>query len=75
MLKCRDIAEQASEYLEHEMTFSQRLQYRTHLFMCRHCRRFNRQFAAAVAMTRRLPQGESSTTQIDAIKQRLEELH
>lgn len=75
MLKCKDIAAQASEYLEHEMSFGRRLQYRTHLLMCHHCRRFNRQFAAAVAMTRRLPLRKGSAKQIDAIKKRLEELN
>ena len=73
MLKCKDIVEQASDYLEHEMTFGRRFQYRTHLFMCRHCRRFSRQFTAGVAMTRQLPQYTATELQTDAIKRRIEE--
>lgn len=74
MLKCKDIVEQASEYLEHEMTFSHRFSYRTHLFICRHCRRFYRQFSAGVVMTRQLPQAVASQRQLDAIKRCIDDL-
>ncbi len=74
MLKCKDIVDQASDYLEHEMTFGRRLQYRTHLFICRHCRRFSRQFSAGVVMTRQLPKSTASKRQIDAILGRIDEL-
>lgn len=41
---CKDVCEQATEYLEGEATFAGRLTMRLHLLMCRECRRFMRQF-------------------------------
>ncbi len=72
MLKCSDVVEQASDYLEHELTFQRRFQYRAHLFICRHCRLFSRQFSAAVAMTRRLPEPPVSQHVIDRVKRQLD---
>ncbi|WP_020208975.1 zf-HC2 domain-containing protein [Gilvimarinus chinensis] len=40
MLKCRDLAHRASEYLDGSADKSLRWQIRLHLAMCRHCRRF-----------------------------------
>ena len=44
MLRCKDVAERASRYVDGEMSWSQRLGMRLHLMMCLHCRRFMRQF-------------------------------
>ncbi len=74
MLTCRQIVEQSSDYRAGAMPLSRRLQYRLHLLMCRNCRRFSRQFNAAVAMTRRLPAAPVSQAQIDAMLQRIDRM-
>lgn len=40
MLKCRDIAHQASDYLDQQLTGWQRVRFRIHLLYCYYCRRF-----------------------------------
>lgn len=44
MLRCKDVVERASRYIDGEMSWSRRLGMRLHLMMCIHCRRFMRQF-------------------------------
>ena len=43
MLSCREITEQATEYLEGEPSFGARMMFRMHLAMCAGCRQFVRQ--------------------------------
>ena len=40
MLKCRDIAHQASDYLDQQLTGWPRIRFRIHLLYCYYCRRF-----------------------------------
>lgn len=40
MLKCHEVTAMASEWLDGQLTFGERLRLRTHLWMCRHCRNF-----------------------------------
>lgn len=40
MLKCRQVTEQASEWLEGDLNRVQRARIRVHLALCRHCRQF-----------------------------------
>lgn len=40
MLMCRDLARMASDYIDGELTASQKLSVRMHLLMCVHCRTF-----------------------------------
>lgn len=42
MLKCREVAQHASEYLDHNADTRLRWQLRLHLLMCHKCRRFVR---------------------------------
>lgn len=74
MLKCRHIVDQSSDYLGHEMSFGKRLEFRMHLLMCHHCRRFIRQFRAAVRMTRRLPKTPVSQEQINVVLHQIDTL-
>lgn len=45
MLNCRQVAERASTYVEHESSFVERLEMRLHLLMCRACGRYVHQMA------------------------------
>ena len=42
MLSCKDVAIQASDYLEHNTSQSLRWKIRVHLMLCTQCRRFIR---------------------------------
>ena len=53
MITCKDISETASDYLEGPMTTRRRLAYRLHLLMCKHCRRFIRQFHLTIGTIQR----------------------
>lgn len=44
MLKCKDIGYLSSDYIDGNMTTSQRMSLRLHITICGHCRRFIRQF-------------------------------
>lgn len=50
MLKCRDVAQEASDFLDHAQPWTRRLAMWLHLFNCVHCRRFLRH----LRITRRL---------------------
>lgn len=43
MLKCREVSEQMSDYLDEETGRWRRVEVAIHLLMCGHCRRFFRQ--------------------------------
>jgi len=55
MLKCRDVAEQASEYIDRELSWRGYLAVRLHLLMCRVCREYVRQLALVTRALRHLP--------------------
>ncbi len=40
MLNCRDVAHEASDYIDHNLSWWRRLLFRLHLFICSKCRRF-----------------------------------
>ena len=48
MLSCKEITEQASNYLESDLPLFKRLQFKTHLFMCVHCRRYVKQLSLTI---------------------------
>lgn len=40
MLNCRDVAHEASDYIDDNLSWWRRLLFRLHLFLCANCRRF-----------------------------------
>jgi predicted anti-sigma-YlaC factor YlaD len=72
MLSCKELVAQSSDYLDLQLSLRQRLAVRTHLAMCRNCRRFIRQMRLSQLVLRRLPQGQNA--ELDALAQRLAEL-
>ena len=40
MWNCRQVTERATDYLEHDLAWLERLQFRLHLLMCRACERY-----------------------------------
>jgi len=73
MLKCHQITEQASRYIDGELTCSGRLQYRVHLLMCHHCRTFIHNFRAGIQMLRRVHQQREQTARIERICRRVQQ--
>ncbi|MDX5298602.1 MAG: zf-HC2 domain-containing protein [Gammaproteobacteria bacterium] len=70
MLKCRELVEQASDYVDDRLDKPQRWAIRLHLLMCAHCRRFMHQFSLAQAVFRALPEPSSEAEEL-ALAERL----
>jgi hypothetical protein len=71
MLKCRDIAHQASDYLDRHLTLRQRLAVATHLLLCGNCRAFIRHMRTSIAYYRELPAREIDEEQAAAIAEKV----
>lgn len=48
MLSCKDVAQQASEYIDQQHGWRQRMAFRLHLFICRNCRRYINQLRNSI---------------------------
>ncbi|HAO24235.1 MAG: anti-sigma factor [Methylophaga sp.] len=55
MLKCRDIEAMASDYLDKDLSFQQRMAFKLHLFLCHNCRNHVRQLKTTILSIRQLP--------------------
>ncbi len=40
MLSCKEVAQQASDYIDQQYSWRQRMAFRLHLFICSNCRRY-----------------------------------
>ena len=40
MLRCKDVADKASAYIDNELPLSTRFSIKLHLFMCKKCKRY-----------------------------------
>jgi predicted anti-sigma-YlaC factor YlaD len=56
MLKCVEIVAVTSDYLDGQLRFSDGLSVRTHLAICRNCRRFVRQMRLTLRVLQQLPE-------------------
>lgn len=54
MLRCRDVEQQASEYLDQELAPLLQLRFRMHLLICRNCRRYTQQLRLTVMSLKQL---------------------
>lgn len=50
MLTCKKLVESGSEYVEGDMSRWQRMKFKAHMFMCKHCTRYIRQLKQTIAM-------------------------
>ena len=48
MLSCKDITENANQYLDRELPFFTRLKVKIHLRMCQHCDRYVKQLQTTI---------------------------
>lgn len=73
MMKCRDVAEIASDYLDHELGIWSRLEVRLHLFACRHCRAYVGNLRLTIAALQgRNAEGQASEAWLKEIDQRIQ---
>ena len=70
MLSCRDIVGRCDEAIAGELSWGQRLRWRLHLAMCRHCRRFVRQYAHMLALLAARPE-PASDREVEAVLERV----
>lgn len=54
MLNCRDIAIQASDHIDKNLTFRQSLSYGFHLLLCGYCRKFVRHLRTTIELSHQL---------------------
>ncbi|MDH5230825.1 MAG: hypothetical protein OEZ58_16415 [Gammaproteobacteria bacterium] len=72
MLTCKDITQKATDYNDKHMGLWQRMQFKMHVLMCHHCRRFMHQFERTIEMTQQLkPSVPCSDSSIDEQVKRL----
>ncbi|MBI4266683.1 MAG: zf-HC2 domain-containing protein [Acidobacteria bacterium] len=55
MLTCRQLTEVITDYLEGRMSIMDRLRFRAHIGMCRHCRAYLAQMKHTIGALGRLP--------------------
>jgi len=55
MLSCKELTDRATEYLEQDLPWAQRLRVRVHLSMCRYCRRYLNQMRKVIKLLKQLP--------------------
>lgn len=67
MLKCRDIADHSSDYLDHRLPLSRRLSVWLHIMMCGHCRRYLRYLKSVMALISVVKQQEEDEMLVDEI--------
>ena len=68
MLTCKSVAEQASQYVDGEMSLLKRAQFKLHLVICKHCQNFVSNFNLGIQMIRCLPREEVSPEQLEVVK-------
>ncbi len=71
MLTCKDVCDNATNYLEGPATFADRMALRVHLLMCKQCRRFIRNFSLTIGVAGKMEQEAPSDDEIDALMEKL----
>ncbi|MGH9158688.1 MAG: zf-HC2 domain-containing protein [Vicinamibacteraceae bacterium] len=65
MLTCKDVTERLTAYLEHDLSWWERMQFLFHLAMCRFCGRYVSQMRTTLAVLRRLAEPSTGARSID----------
>ncbi len=76
MLTCRELVQaRASDYLDGQLNWRQRIGVRFHLLLCDHCRRFVRQLALVRKVLVRRPERPVAEADVTALAERLYRQH
>ncbi len=68
MMSCREVVELANDHLDQRLSVGQRIAFRMHLAMCRHCRRYLRQLRATLRALTELRQTDPPISADDEAK-------
>ena len=71
MLKCKDIANQSSEFIEEKLSTREKVSYYLHLSMCGNCRRFIKQFRLMITQSKSLQSEPLADEKAEAIIQQV----
>lgn len=71
MLKCRDVAEQGSHFLDRNIPWYKLPGWYLHLFICGNCRRFVRQLRTAIKVAAGLPRKPAKPETVATIMESL----
>jgi predicted anti-sigma-YlaC factor YlaD len=73
MLRCKELTEVATDYLEGDLSRMERLRVRIHLWMCRHCRTYLDQMRKVVELLRQLPKENAPFEVLDELLPRFKD--
>ena len=73
MLKCKQVSEQASEYVDGNVSGLHKVKFQMHLMMCTHCRSFIKKIKLTKDMVAKLSPMPASDDQLDKIMNAIEE--
>lgn len=71
MLSCSHVTQQASDYIDRELSLFQRLKVRWHLRACIHCSRLVRHLKLTLGYTRELDRQLASIEEAEAILEKV----
>ena len=71
MLKCREVAEKSSDYLDGNLSRGQRVAFAFHLLICGNCREFIRHMRVAVGYFNKVSHKHLSNEEADKITKRV----
>ena len=72
MLTCKEITELVTAYAEGQLGLMDRLRFRMHIGMCKHCRAYVRQLQATAKALGKLPEPELPPELQDELMRRFE---
>jgi hypothetical protein len=76
MLTCRELVQQeASDYIDQQLSWRRRVGVALHLLMCGNCRQFLRQFKQLSEIVRRQPPEPVDDAKVQLLANRLHYLH
>ncbi len=73
MLKCKEIVEKSSDFVDGQLTLKGKIDFYWHIFMCVHCRRFLRQLRLMLSSMPYLDEKELTDNEVELIMQRVKE--
>lgn len=65
MLKCKEVANQASDYIDKQLSWKDNFSMRAHLLMCVHCRRFVNHLLATIGVAQRAGRATASPAEVE----------
>lgn len=73
MLSCKEVVRQSTDYVDGKLGFWARLNYRFHLLLCFHCRRYMRHFKTTIEVSRECGRQPLANQQAETIARQVEE--